>query len=78
MNTMHHEYRNYVFTIAYRARSPAYAVDFPDFPAIITSAATLAEAFRLACEAFDLHLESMHMLNMKIPKPKQRLIPETA
>jgi predicted RNase H-like HicB family nuclease len=78
MNTTHHEYRNYVFTIAYQARDPAYAVDFPDFPAIITSAATLAEAFRLACEALDLHLESMQKLNMKIPKPKQRLVLESA
>jgi predicted RNase H-like HicB family nuclease len=78
MTMTRHEYRGYVFTITYRAHDPAYTVDFPDFPAIITSAATLAEAFSLACEALDLHLESMLKLKMKIPKPKQRLVLETA
>ena len=74
MTTTHHEYRGFVFTITYQARDPAYTVDFPDFPAIITSAATLADAFRHACEALDLHLESMQKLKMKIPKPRQRLV----
>ena len=78
MTTTHHEYRGYVFSITYQAQDPAYVVDFPDFPAIITSAATLAEAFSYACESLDLHLESMQKLNMKIPKPKQRLVLETA
>jgi predicted RNase H-like HicB family nuclease len=78
MNTTHHEYRGYVFTITYQAQDPAYAVAFPDFPAIITSAPTLAVAFSHACEALDLHLESMQKLNMKAPKPKNRLVLETA
>ena len=76
--TTHHEYRSYVFTITYQAHDPAYAVDFPDFPAIITSAPTLADAFNHACEALDSHLESMQKLKLKIPKPKQRLVLETA
>jgi predicted RNase H-like HicB family nuclease len=69
----HHEYRNYVFTIRYQAQDPAYTVDFPDFPDIITSGETLAEAFANACEALDLHLESMAKLKMRVPRPKHRL-----
>ena len=70
----HHEYRGYVFTIAYDAQDPAYTVDFPDFPDIITSGGTLAQAFANACEALDLHLESMHKLKMRVPRPKHRLV----
>jgi predicted RNase H-like HicB family nuclease len=73
MNT-HHEYRGYVFSISYQPQHPAYGVDFPDFPDIITSGRTLAEAFAHACEALDLHLESMAKLNMRVPKPKHRLV----
>ncbi len=77
MNT-HHEYRGYVFSISYEAHDPAYTVDFPDFPDIITSSVTLAGAFANACEALDLHLESMQKLKMRMPKPKHRLVLETA
>jgi predicted RNase H-like HicB family nuclease len=77
MTTTHHDYRDYVFTITYQAQHPAYAVEFPDFPEIITSASTLGEAFSNACEALDLHLESMQKLRVKVPKPKHRLILET-
>lgn len=75
--TTHHEYRGYVFSITYQPRQPAYSVDFPDFRDIITSGETLAEAFAHACEALDLHLESMAKLKMHPPKPKHRLILET-
>ena len=74
MIVTHHEYRDYVFTIAYQARNPAYLVNFPDFPDIITSGATLALAFGHACEAFDLHLESLQKLKSRIPKPKKHLV----
>ena len=40
MTTTHHEYRGFVFTITYQAQEPAYTVNYPDFPAIITSAPT--------------------------------------
>jgi predicted RNase H-like HicB family nuclease len=70
----HHEYRGYVFTITYLPQEPAYTVDFPDFPDIITSGITLAEAFANACEALDLHLESMQKLGKRPPKPKHRLV----
>lgn len=76
--TTHHEYRGYVFSITYQAHEPAYTVDFPDFRDIITSGDNLAEAFANACEALDLHLESMAKLKMRPPKPKHRLVLETA
>lgn len=75
--TSHHEYRGYVFTISYHAQDPAYTVEFADFPDIITSGSSLAEAFAHACEALDLHLESMQKLNLRLPKPKHRLVVET-
>ena len=72
--TTTHEYRDYVFTIAYQAKEPAYVVDFPDIPDIITSGGTLAEAFAHACEALDLHLESLQKLNLPWPEPTHRLV----
>jgi predicted RNase H-like HicB family nuclease len=72
--TTHHEYRNYVFTIGYEAQEPAYTVAYPDFPEIITSGETLAEAFANACEALDLHLESLQKLGKRLPKPKHALV----
>jgi len=54
-----------VFTIVYQAQHPAYTVDYPDFPDIITIGDTLAEALANACEALDLHLESMQKLSMR-------------
>jgi predicted RNase H-like HicB family nuclease len=74
MMTTHHEYRGYVFTLAYQAREPAYTVAYPDFPEIITSGSTLAEAFANACEALDLHLESLQKLGKRPPKPKHALV----
>jgi len=71
-----HEYRGYIFTITYEPREPAYAVDFPDLPDIITSGDTLAEAFRNASEALDLHLEILQKLGKRCPKPKHRLVVE--
>jgi predicted RNase H-like HicB family nuclease len=76
--TTHHEYRGYVFTITYQARHPVYTVDFPDFPDIITSGKTLAGAFANACEALDLHLESLQKLKMRVPRAKHRLVVETS
>ena len=72
--TTTHAYRGYVFTIGYQAQEPAYVVDFPDIPEIITSGDTLTEAFANACEALDLHLESLQKLNLRLPKPVHRLV----
>ena len=69
-----HEYRNYVFTVSYEAKEPLYVVDFPDLSDIITSGSTLAEAFANACEALDLHLESLQKLGKELPQPKHRLV----
>lgn len=52
--TTTHAYQDYVFTIEYEPKAPAYIVDFPDIPNIITSGSTLPEAFAHACEALDL------------------------
>jgi antitoxin HicB len=73
-----HEYREYVFTIEYQPHEPAYSVDFPDLPEIITSGDTLAEAFAHACEALDLHLESLQKLGLPIPAPKHRVVVESS
>jgi predicted RNase H-like HicB family nuclease len=72
--TSTHEYRGYVFTITYQAQEPAYIVDFPDLPDIITSGSTLTEAFAHACEALDLHLESLQKLGLPAPSVKHRLV----
>jgi predicted RNase H-like HicB family nuclease len=74
MTASYHEYRKFVFSIEYQAREPAYTVRFPDFPEIITSSGTLAGAFANACEALDLHLESMQKLGKRVPKPKHALV----
>jgi len=72
--TTSHDDREFVLTITYQPREPAYTVDFPDIPDIITSGATLAEAFRHACEALDLHLESLQMRSLPLPRPRHRLV----
>jgi predicted RNase H-like HicB family nuclease len=76
--TTTHEYRGYVFRITYRPEEPAYTVAFADFPDIITSGDTLAEAFAHACEALDLHLESLQKLGLAVPQARHRLIIEPA
>ena len=77
MISSHHEYRGYVFSIEYVAEDPAFITDFPDFPNIVTSGSTLNEAFQNACEALDLHLESLQKLRKRLPKPKHSLVVHT-
>lgn len=72
-----HEYRGYVFTVTYVPGHPAYVVDFPDIAEIITSGDTLARAFANACDALDLHLESLQKLGKRPPKPNHHLVVET-
>jgi predicted RNase H-like HicB family nuclease len=72
--TTSHEYRGYIFSITYQPKEPAYTVDFLDMPDIITSGDTLAEAFANACEALDVHLESLQKLNLPWPEAKHRLM----
>ena len=52
-----HEHHGHAFAISQSAEG--FTVDFPDFPAIITSGKTPAEAVQNAREALELHLESM-------------------
>ena len=72
-----HVYRGYLFTIEYQPHEPVYTADFPDLRDIITSGDTLAEAFAHACEALDLHLESLQKLGLPMPTPKHRVVVES-
>lgn len=72
--TTSHDYRGYIFSITYQPEEPAYTVDFLDLPNVITSGDTLTEAFANACEALDVHLESLQKLNLPWPTPKHRLV----
>jgi predicted RNase H-like HicB family nuclease len=65
------------FLIEYQPAEPAYSVSFPDFPEIITSGGTLAAALANACEALDVHLESLQKLGKRLPKPKHALVVES-
>lgn len=73
-----HEYRCYVFQIDYQADDPAYIVEFADFPEIVTSGESLSHAFANACEALDLHIESLEKLGQPAPQPRHRLIVQAA
>jgi predicted RNase H-like HicB family nuclease len=73
-----HVYRDYVFSIHYQACDPAYSVSFSDIPEIITSGDTLPQAFANACEALDLHLESLQKLGQPAPRIRHRLVVEAA
>ena len=72
--TTHHDYRGYVFQITCQPREPIYLVNFVDIPDIITSGSTLSQAFANACEALDLHLESVQKLGLTMPSPRHRLV----
>jgi len=78
MLTTHHSYRDYVFAINYQADNPAYTVDFLDVPEIITSGDTLPQAFSNACEALDVHLESLQKLGLEPPQANHHMIVEAA
>lgn len=78
MITSRHEYLGYFFQIDYHAADAAYLVEFLDFPNVITSGASLPEAFANACESLDLHLESLQKLGRKLPRPKHTMVVETA
>lgn len=71
-----HDYRGYVFTVTYAPEDPAYVVLFSDISEIITSGGTLPEAFNNACEALDLHLESLQKLGKPLPVPRHRVLVE--
>jgi len=71
-----HEYRGYIFTVTSVPKAPAFVVTFPDFLDIITSGHSLTDAFHNACEALDLHLESLEKLGKHPSKAKHRLLVE--
>jgi predicted RNase H-like HicB family nuclease len=69
-----HDYQGYIFLITDSPNGRAFTVDFPD---IITSGTTFSEAFSNACEALDLHLESLQKLGMSLPRARHRLVVES-
>jgi len=69
MTVARRQYRKYVFIIEHQPKDPVYTVNFADFPEIITSGDTLAGAVANACEALDLHLDSLQLLGRPIPTP---------
>jgi predicted RNase H-like HicB family nuclease len=71
--TTTHVYRGFVFQIRYRPQDPAFAVEFPDLPEVVSSGTTLPEASAHACEALDLHLESLQKLGLPAPTPRCRV-----
>ena len=73
-----HSYRDYLFVISYQAHTPAYRADFLDIPEIITSGDTLLQAFSNACEALDVHLESLQKLGIKPPQAHHCMIIKAA
>ena len=75
--TTTHDYRGYPFRIVYEPSDPVYTVEFADVPDIITSGATIGEAFSRACEALDLHLETLQKLGLPVPRPRHRLVVES-
>lgn len=77
MNISTNCYKSYVFTISHDPEVPGYTVDFPDIPEIITGGETLNQAFAHACEALDLHLETLRKLGRPLPQPRHRLVVET-
>ncbi len=78
MTTSLHSYRGYVFTIEYDPENPAYLVDYPDIPDIISSGSTLSQAFDHACEALDLYLEALDKIGRPQPEARHRLVLESA
>jgi len=60
--------RHYIGLIHKEAESD-YGVSFPDFPGVITAAATLDEARALAEEALSFHIEGLIEDNEPIPAP---------
>ena len=68
----------YRVRIDYDPDDPAYIVDYPDIPDIITGGSTLSEAFDRACEALDLYLEALDKLGRPLPEPRHRLVLESA
>ncbi len=73
-----HSYRGFVFRIEFDPNDPAYIVDYPDIPDIITNGPTLSLAFDHACEALDLSLEALDKLGQPQPEPRHRLILEAS
>lgn len=59
--------------IAYlhKEKDSDFGVSFPDFPGCITAGRTLEDAWRMAVEALDLHIQGMIEDGMTVPEPSK-------
>jgi predicted RNase H-like HicB family nuclease len=60
--------RQYIALI-HKEEGSDYGVSFPDFPGVITAAATLDDARALAAEALSFHIEGLIEDDEAIPEP---------
>lgn len=66
--------------VVHKERRSGYGVSFPDFPGCISAGDTAEEAFRLAEEALQLHVDGMVEDGEELPQPSsiERLYAEYA
>lgn len=62
------EIRNYP-TVIFKDADSDYSVVFPNFPGCVTAGDTIEEAFEMAKEALEFHIEGMMEDNEEIPEP---------
>lgn len=61
--------RKYI-AVMRKAPDSDFGVDFPDFPGCISGGKTMEEAFVMAHEALEGHIEAMRERGYAIPKPR--------
>lgn len=57
--------------IVHKEKNSQYGVCFPDFPGCITAGETVEEAYAMAKEALEMHIEGMNEDGNPIPTPTQ-------
>ncbi len=54
--------------VIFKEKTSDYGVSFPDFPGCITAGDTVEEAYEMAKEALEFHIEGMLENNENIPE----------
>lgn len=54
--------------IIHKDKESDYGVSFPDFPGCVTAGKTMQEAFDMASESLQAHIDVMHEYGDKLPK----------
>jgi len=62
------EKRNYIAVI-HKDKSSDYGVMFPDFPGCISAGSTIEEAYEMAVEALQFHIDALIEDKEEIPSP---------